>query len=185
MNERIQRFDPRQEMTRPKFEVFHYHDTRPSSVEMHHHDFYEVYFLLAGRVEYRVEGKMYRLEPGDLLLINPMELHQPLVAPDQAYERIVLWVERSYLERFADGELSLTRCFDSALPTHTNVLRPSPGRRAELLRQLNELVRENYTGGYGSSLYAEGLLLQIPGNVLVMIVQTDLTNGPDLGVLFT
>ena len=41
MRERAQRFDPRQHMHRPDFEVFHYRDPRPAGVEVHHHDFYE------------------------------------------------------------------------------------------------------------------------------------------------
>lgn len=160
MPESVQRFDPRQHMSRPSFEIFHYHDTHPGHVDMHHHDFYEVYFLLAGRVEYRVEGKMYRLDPGDVLLINPMELHQPLVAPEQAYERIVLWVDKTYLDLVCGENAELSRCFDSTLPTHTNVLRPSPARRHELLALLQQLVQEDRSTDYASALCARGLLLQ-------------------------
>ena len=45
MRERSQNFDPRQVMHRDTFEIFHYRDPRPGFVEVHHHDFYEVYFL--------------------------------------------------------------------------------------------------------------------------------------------
>ena len=48
MRERSQRFDPRQEMQAETFEVFHYRDPRPGFVEVHHHDFYEIYFFLSG-----------------------------------------------------------------------------------------------------------------------------------------
>ena len=161
MREKTQRFDPRQDMQRQNFEVFHYQDARPYSVDIHHHDFYEVYFFLGGCVEYRVEGRIYHLEPGDLLLINPLELHQPMVEPDSApYERIVLWIDKAYLEGLSTGEVSLTRCFDNALPTHTNLLRTSPLQRANVTARLEELVRESYGGDYGSVLYAQGLLLQ-------------------------
>ena len=81
MRERSQSFDPRQTMQRDKFEVFHYREPRPDGVEVHHHDFYEVYYLLGGEVEYWVDGRIIRMQPGDLLLINPMELHRPLVNP--------------------------------------------------------------------------------------------------------
>ena len=43
MRERSQSFDPRQVMRRDTFEVFHYREPRPGTVEVHHHDFYEVY----------------------------------------------------------------------------------------------------------------------------------------------
>ena len=52
MRERSQRFDPRQTMQLDTFEVFHYREPRPNTVEVHHHDFYEVYYLLSGQVDY-------------------------------------------------------------------------------------------------------------------------------------
>ena len=161
MRERIQRFDPRQEMHRPGFEVFYYRDPSPGNVEVHHHDFYEVYFFLNGKVEYWVEGRVYYLEPGDLLLINPMELHRPIVGGDGLYERIVLWVDRAWLERFSDESASLTRCFDNALADHTNLLRPTARQRAAVRGRLAELVEESYgDGGYAGAQYATAVLLQ-------------------------
>ena len=161
MKERTQRFDPRQSMHRPDFEIFHYQEATPSDVEVHHHDFYEVYFFLSGKVEFRIEGRIYHLQPGDVMLINPMELHQLIVENEQSqYERIVLWVEKSYLERLSTPEVSLTRCFDNALPNHTNLLRPTPSQRMELMVRLQQLHQENYANDYGSRLYSHSILVQ-------------------------
>ena len=173
MRERIQRFDPRQEMRRPGFEVFYYRDPSPGSVEVHHHDFYEVYFFLNGRVEYWVEGRIYYLEPGDLLLINPMELHRPIVDGKGLYERIVLWVDRAWLERFSDENASLTRCFDRALADRANLLRPTARQRAALRGRLAELVQESYgDGGYAGAQYATAVLLQFMVELNRMAQQT-------------
>ncbi|MGN1002956.1 MAG: AraC family transcriptional regulator [Oscillospiraceae bacterium] len=162
MRGKIQRFDPRQTMRRPNYEVFHYKDPRPSDVAVHHHDFYEVFFFLSGQVEYRVEGSIYYLQPGDLLLINPMELHQLIVKEgDSAYERVVLWIDRGFLESFSDERESLTRCFDNTISTHTNLLHLTQTQQADVTERLERLVRESYGGGYGSSLCAHGLLLQL------------------------
>ena len=57
----MQVFDPRQSMTTPKFEIFHYRDAKFEGVAVHQHDFYEVYFFISGNVEYNVEGKSYLL----------------------------------------------------------------------------------------------------------------------------
>ena len=160
MSSRTQRFDPRQNMHSQTFEIFHYQDTRPDSVEVHHHDFFEVYFFVSGEAEYRVEGRIYRLETGDLLLINPMELHQPMARPGSVCERFVLWINRAYLESLCTDGVNISRCFDSGLPTHTNLLHPTPAQRTEIMMRLNALVRESYGGEYGSGLYARGLFLQ-------------------------
>ena len=157
MRERAQLFDPRQNMRADTFEVFHYRDPRPNSVDVHHHDFYEVYYLIGGRVEYWVDGRIIRMEPGDLLLINPMELHRPLVEQGATYERFVLWINREFLKGL---EGQLTSCFDTSLPSHTHLLRPGQSERAALMSRLGELVQEAYSRDFGSQVSAYGQFLQ-------------------------
>ena len=52
MKQAAQHFESRQSMNRSDFEIFHYKDRKPGCVELHHHDFYEVYCFLSGDVEY-------------------------------------------------------------------------------------------------------------------------------------
>lgn len=162
MRTKAQRFDPRQTMSRKGFEIFHYRDSSPGDVELHHHEFYEIYLFLSGEVEYWVDGRLYHLQPGDLMLINPLEFHRPIVKRDDAvYERVVLWIEREYLETLSGSDVSLTRCFDHSRPTHTNLIRASSLWRTDLTARLHALVREYYSDGYASEQCANGLLLQL------------------------
>ena len=162
VRERSQRFDPRQTMRSDTFEIFHYKEPRPDVVEVHHHDFYEVYFLVGGKVEYWVEGRILRPQAGDLLLINPMELHRPIVDPESpTYERIVLWINKAYLESLTeDGQLS--RCFDPSLP---NLIRPTAAERTNLTAWLSNLVRETYSRDFCSEYSAFGIFLQLMVNL--------------------
>lgn len=73
MRENTQCFNQRQEMHVQSYEIFHYKNTMLDSVDVHHHDFYEVYLFLGGKVDYSVEGRNYHLEPGDVLMISPLE----------------------------------------------------------------------------------------------------------------
>lgn len=156
MKNHAQRFDPRQVMQSDTFEVFHYKQPNPNGVEVHHHDFYEVYCLLDGQVEYWVDGRVLRLQPGDLLLISPSELHRPLVN-GPVYERIVLWINKAYLEGLgAEGKLS--RCFSDDVP---NLICPDSAQRTDITAKLHELVREHYSREYESEIAAHGLFLQI------------------------
>lgn len=174
MRERAQRFDPRQTMHCPDFEIFHYREPKPDEVEVHHHDFYEVYLFLGGEVEYWVEGCIFHLQPGDLLLINPMELHRPIFSPNcSVYERIVLWINRGYLENLSNDEVSLTRCFDNTLPTHSNLLRPTKVQRSDIMTRMSELVRESYGGDYGGKLCSAGIFLQLMVELNRMALHTD------------
>ena len=155
----VQGFDPRQVMQSDTFEVFHYREPRKGGVEVHHHDFFEVYYLLDGQVEYWVDGRIIRMEPGDLLLINPQELHRPMVGSDRdRYERIVLWINKDYLEALAGGNNKLSRCFDQSLP---NRICPADAERPILKARMHELVREYYSRDFGSRICAQGLFLQL------------------------
>lgn len=162
MREKAQFFDPRQVMHQDTFEVFHYREPRPTGVEVHHHDFYEVYYLLDGQVDYWVDGKMIRMQPGELLLINPQELHRPVLGAEKRnYERIVLWINRDYLENTVSPDGELSRCFNSDSLEHINLIRTTASERSMLTARMSELVREFYSPEYGSRQAAYGLFLQL------------------------
>ncbi len=162
MRERSQNFDPRQVMQKDCFEVFHYRDPRPGYVEVHHHDFYEVYFLLGGKVAYWVDGRIIHMTPGDLLFINPMELHRPLPDPEEPVcERFVLWINKEYLEGLSTPQFSLSACFDTGRSDHSHHIRPTASERAVLTARLGELVQEYYSKDPGSDISAQGVLLQL------------------------
>ena len=153
-----QAFNPRQSMRRADYEIFHYQDPKMQEVPLHHHDFYEVYCFLSGDVSYLVEGRSYTLQPNDILLISPMELHRPMVAPDKAYERIVLWIDRDYLDRLSGGA-AIKRCFGRG-----NNLFSCDGTAIPSL--VRHLVREDQSGRSASDMYAEGLFLQLMAEII-------------------
>lgn len=157
----MQIFDPRQSMSDSKFEIFHYRDAKFEGVPVHQHDFYEVYYFIGGNVEYSVEGRTYDLKSGDLLLINPLELHQPRIAPDQQdYERIVLWINKNYLSELCCNKTSLTRCFDNTIPDHSNLLRPSKMQQTYISAMLSELITEHSNDAYAVEIASEAILLR-------------------------
>ena len=165
-----QGFDPRQIMRNDTFEVFHYQDPRPEGVEVHHHDFYEVYYLLNGNVDYWVDGRIIRMGPGDILLINPQELHRPLTDPStKVYDRIVLWVNKFYLDQLTQSAGELSQCFDQSLP---NRICPADTDRSALKFRMRELVREFYSKDFGSELSAQGLFLQLMVQLNRIALQT-------------
>jgi len=92
-------FNERQYMNSGEFEVFFYKDLDLNHVVDHSHSYYEVYFFLNGDVTYDVEGKQYPLQYGDYLLIPPEVKHHPIFhSTGNTYQRIVLWISRSYYE---------------------------------------------------------------------------------------
>ena len=149
-------------MNRNTFEIFHYRDEYMKEVALHHHDFYEIYFFLSGNVSYNIESRNYLLTPGDMLIISPNELHQPVFGPDkQSYERIVLWLNKSFLEQFDLPGQHVTRCFDTSRPNHTNLVRPDGVNREMISYLLSILQQEALSEDFGAELYAMGCLAQL------------------------
>ena len=144
MAPKTQRFSPRQHMTGNTFEIFRYKDSYMKEVALHHHDFYEIYFFLSGNVQYNIESRSYLLTPGDVLLISPMELHQPMFGSEQrVYERIVLWIDKRFLEGLSLPGQSFGTCFDTKAPGHTNLLRLEGVSRQYMTFQLEQLLAES------------------------------------------
>jgi len=162
MSAKAQRFDTRQHMCRDTYEIFRYRDPYLKEVALHHHDFYEIYFFLSGNVQYNIESRSYLLTPGDVLLINPMELHQPVFGQEQrSYERIVLWINKGFLESLSSFGENLFACFDTAAPGHSNLLRTEDSVRFVLNYQLEQLLEESNSEEYGSEYYALACLTQV------------------------
>ena len=153
MPSKTQHFTDRQQMQSTTYEIFRYRDATPTDVALHHHDFYEIYFFISGSVLYNIESKSYLLTPGDILLIQPMQLHQPIFDKKNAsYERIVLWLDRNFLEQFGlEGE-PLISCFHSARPGHAGLLRPDEHVRQKLQSLLEMLLQEQDSQEYGHEI---------------------------------
>lgn len=156
------RFDPRQEMRRKDFELQYKRDTYLKDVELHHHDFYEIYFLISGDVTYTIESRQYRVMPGDILLISPRELHQICIRPEMsAYERYVLWIDPKLLTQYSTELTDLTKHLDPSCSSHGNLLHTKPEQAGHLQRLMDQLWQESGSGSYGSDLLQQALLVQL------------------------
>lgn len=162
MPRRPQRFDPRQKKQNPDFELQYKRDTYLKNVTLHHHDFYEIYFLVAGDVTYLIEGKIVHVMPGDLLLISPRELHQVCIRPEMSvYERYVLWVGPQIIEGLSSPDCNLYEGFDPSSPGYRNQFRPNPEDRAVIQGLLEALSHETDSDVYGADLMRDALLTQL------------------------
>lgn len=157
-----QSFDPRQEMLCRDFELQYKRDSYLKNVELHHHDFFEIYFLVSGDVTYQIESRIFHVMPGDLLLLSPRELHQVRIKPEMSpYERYVLWVAPETVARLSSPQTDLAAGLDPTRPGHSNLLRLSTEDRAAVQDLLGALDREASSGRYGAELLRESLLTQL------------------------
>ena len=145
-----------------------------------------MFFFLSGNVQYTIESRSYLLTPGDVLLISPMELHQPMFgAEHREYERIVLWIDKQFLEEFSLPGLHMAACFDTTVPGHTNLLRPEGVARQYLTFLLENLMAEVASEDPYSEMAALSLLAQVLVSLNRLAKQNaeeEHSSGPDATV---
>lgn len=143
-------------LTANTFELHYFKDLYPKNpvpelstecVPLHHHDFYEVYFFMSGNLKYHIENKKYDLISGDIILIAPHELHQPVFQPNaKYYERYVLWINPEYIKSLGVNGDDLSACFNTFPNYGVNLLRPNPiegVKIKDLLINLTQLSKED------------------------------------------
>ena len=159
---KLSSYDPRQEMLAADFEIQHKRDTYLKDVELHHHDFYEIYYLVSGDVTYVIEGRLCRVLPGDLLLISPQELHQVSIAPGmEAYERYVLWIDRAAVRRLSSAETDLERHLDSTRQGYNNLLRLTRDQRQRIRDLMEALFQESDSDDFGADILRNNLVCSL------------------------
>ena len=159
---KLSSYDPRQEMLAADFEIQHKRDTYLKNVELHHHDFYEIYYLVSGDVTYVIEGRLCRVLPGDLLLISPQELHQVSIAPGmEAYERYVLWIDRAAVRRLSSADADLERHLDSTRQGYTNLLRLPRDQRQRIRDLMEALFQESDSDDFGAGILRNNLVCSL------------------------
>ncbi len=133
----------------------------PAGTELHYHDHYELLFCLTGQLNYQVEGRTYRLEPGAVLLIHPYQLHHTLPNDSGSVERIALRFEESVLRSRSTPEWPLLDMMHTTAPAHGNLLQLSGLRFQQINDILSALLRENNSDEFGRTLMQQTLLTQL------------------------
>ena len=62
--------------------------------ESHYHPYYEFYYLLSGQCRCFISHSIYRLFPGDLIMIPPSVLHRVLYETKRPAERINIFFRK-------------------------------------------------------------------------------------------
>lgn len=155
-------YDPKQQMQQSDFELQYKRDSYLIDVDLHHHDFYELYYLVSGDVTYTIESRLYKVLPGDVLLISPRELHQVHIAPEHAaYERYVLWINPQLIEELSTQATDLFQALDPMRAGYSNQLRLAPSDQQRIRSLMEQLYFEAQEGVFGSELLKKSLLTQL------------------------
>lgn len=65
-------------LTKP-YKMFHITDKSKLDIPFHYHDFHKILIHIKGNVSYCIEGRNYKLQPYDIVLVNAGEVHRPIL----------------------------------------------------------------------------------------------------------
>ena len=153
-------FTLRQTMQHSDFECYHYLDAVPPNVDFHEHEFFEVFFFQSGNVSYNIEGRIYQLRPGDILLTDNRDIHKPEIRPGKPYERYVIWIQPDVLLRVTEAGTDLSQCFTDASQRKYKLIRPESDVTTHLKGICEKMLRSRDEDAFGSGTLAYIYLLE-------------------------
>ena len=165
--------------------VFYPKNVRGEIVALHSHQFYEVIFVLSGRLNYLLDGKRFRLQPGDIVLVPPGMGHRPLFLEEltEPYERLVVWLDQEFWRASVAETPFLNYVFEQCAQRENYLLRTSGptwnGLRAGALALYQEV--EQRRPGWECCVRHAALVLMVHvcrtfyyWNVAVPVAETEL-----------
>lgn len=117
--------------------------------------------LISGKITYIIEGKSYKLKPGDIVLVNNKELHKPVIDSGEVYERIVVWIDANFISGLCTDNTDLTMCFESSSKKMYNLLRPGVESLAFLKSIFSKLEKANNNQGFGNNVLKHVYLTEL------------------------
>lgn len=157
---------------RSKNQLFFYHqsisvlDAPQNVIVPHSHPHYEIIYLNEGNAELVVEGKLYRLQSGDILVIRPNE-HHSIKSNDPVYKRCVISFEKTYLQDFPNAVNDILqpyvepKTFDGFIPCHT----VKTLRLDEYFHKINDELSSPNVSELYISIRLLSLLIEINGYI--------------------
>ncbi len=142
------------------FEFFYLKDQKNMEFEFHHHDFNKIIIFISGNVTYLIEGKAYKLKPWDIILVNDKEIHKPIIDSTEIYERIVIWINSSFLQKHSDSTSNLHTCFERCENHKCNLLRYEPQSLEHIKTILFQLRKACTQMEFGSRILRNSLFMQ-------------------------
>ena len=155
------------------YHLFHLRDTAGQELDFHFHEFDKLVVLLSGHVDYLVERMTYALRPWDVLLIQHHTIHKALIDKSLPYERIILYLDRKYMDRAAPAA-ELMECFERAGREGEYLLTPDDGERQQLGRLLSQLEQAGRDDAFGAQALRDALVVQL----LILVNRISLRGGP-------
>lgn len=142
------------------FQFFHLKDRKSMEFDFHFHDFSKIIILISGKVTYYIEGVTYRLKPWDILLVSNKEVHKTVIESGDIYERIVIWINPTFLDEHSSKDCDLLTCFRLVSGNISNLLRLDVEKLRKIRGLILQLEESLDSSEFGSRLLGNSLFVQ-------------------------
>ena len=125
----------------------------------HHHDCYEIFYVVNGWINAFVDNKTYHVDEGCMILVDANVPHAHIYPQDVQVERIYMGFNKEFLRIVAGitADMDILEAFSSDI----NVIRCSAGLRKLFEDSVDKMIAEAKGKKRGSGILGVSLLLQL------------------------
>ncbi len=125
----------------------------------HHHNVFEIYYLLEGRRNYFIQNRTYVVMKGDIVLINVQDIHRTMDSNNTPHERILIYFNKDFISSIINDEkdIALLDCFMGK----NKVIRLNVSEQAFVETLLFRMLDENEKKPEGYLTYQRVLLTEL------------------------
>ena len=124
---------------------FHYtYEPQPlcsTPAHLHYDSSIVLTYYLKGEGVLRVEGQLYHIKAGDLIILNPNEIHINTVDTSMPHERMSLYINNSILDSFNCKEHNFFDVFYKRTPGTLNLIPGDVVHSYDIHKQLNKILK--------------------------------------------
>lgn len=143
-----------------KLSSYHAYDNYPN---YHMHNFYEIYLLIEGDINFYVQKSCYHVTSGSLAIINSLEPHKASNNRNSAFSRIYFHIPPSFMEKYSSDNTDLSYCFTSHPVGNNNIL-PLTSREeqyiTDIYNNLSEIINSD-NDNFGNKLLFDTYIIQL------------------------
>ena len=108
-----------------------------------------------------IEGNIYNLKPGDILITNNKEMHKPILDATKPYERFVFWIHPQFMKELGDNATNLAASFEHASKNQCHLLRPSSSMHMLISNVLTNLEYASSNPTFGTPLLQKTYITEL------------------------
>ncbi len=129
--------------------------------DFHLHNFYEIFFLLEGEIDFCVQHTFYHLTPGSLMLINDLEIHKAINGTELPYKRIYIHIPPSFFQKYKEENLNLAACFTDRMIGEKNLILLTENEQMYFTGQFQSMAHAMQKKQAGYHLLVDTYLIQL------------------------